>query len=152
MAEQVIAFRYHRLREHNFYPLTYMDMANSSGGVGGFSKAAVVEKVKGRVQDIAKNAANSVVEKAKGYLARLSLGNVHGFSLSSLGDALQGGTIQGISRELGEAVSVFKREPGDLPGNQNVYGQVPPNNETLPGDQNINGEVLPADETLTPNI
>jgi hypothetical protein len=102
-----------------------IETRNSSGGIGVFDKNKLSEKVQGLAKNVANNAINDVKNKVAGYLKGLVLGNVHGLSPTSITGALQQGTIQGISRELGEAVSSANQtEDSSISGKQNVHGRV----------------------------
>ena len=136
-AEQMIAFKYERVREQNMFPLKSesVETRNSSGGIGVFDKNKLSEKVQGLAKNVANSAINDIKNRVSGYLKGLVLGNVHGLSPTSITGALQQGTIQGISRELGEAVSSLNQtEDPSISGKQNVHGPIEQQNG---GSRNI---------------
>lgn len=122
MATQEIQFSYENLRRTSEYPGLQTDLQNQSGNVGNTSTWKKDLKNKGK--DIAANTVNQATEYAKGKINGLLLGNVYGFSAGNIGSALEQGTIQSLSKEVGKVASKFKKDSDDsreLSGRTNVY-------------------------------
>ena len=141
LAAQTITFSYENLKEFSEYPFMEAELMNQSGGAGGNMLSKWKDNMASKGKQIASNAIIGAADKLKGKLNSLILGNVHGFSIGDISAALQQGTIQGISKEFGEATSRFKDKPdGSLqPNPQNVFGPVSTSNNTLSGDDNVHG-------------
>lgn len=95
---------------------------------------------------LTESAARDLMEKAKGYANKLILGNVYGISPTNITNALNQGSIQGISQEIGRHVN---SKGGNISGKDNVYGDVRPKSNNISGRQNINNDVPDSSGKLT---
>lgn len=121
-ASQTLEFSYENKNKMGTYPSLNLNVENQSGNVGGEAKSKWKSDLEAKGKQIAANAVQSAADKVKGKLAGLVLGNVHGFSAGNLASALEQGTIQGISSEIGQAASLLNKKKGnDLTGKQNAH-------------------------------
>jgi hypothetical protein len=121
-AGQKIVFSYESFRESSSYPNVGTFLENQAGNVGSNATERWKEKVKSIGKNVTENALIDASEKLKGFANSLLLGNVHGFSAGSISTALEQGTIQGISQEIGQATSAVRSgSSSSLPGTDNVH-------------------------------
>jgi hypothetical protein len=142
MAAQTIAFKYENLKKFSSYPMLEADLINDASE--SHVKGEWKNKLKEKGKQIAANAVNKAADFVKGKIAGLILGNVHGFSAGDIAGALQQGSIQGISSEIGQAASRFKKDAPPLTGRNKVFAEDNTSSNILSGEGNVNSSSQPS--------
>lgn len=120
---QKIVFSYENFRESSSYPNVESFLENQSGNVGSNASEKWKDKITEIGKNIVQNALVDATDKLKGFANGLILCNVHGFSAGGIQAALEQGTIQGISSEIGQSVSaITSGSSSRLTGDDNVHG------------------------------